>query len=88
MDDDGMSAEEILARAAENAMPRVAATIYAYGEKGNAIGLQRAADTLDALADDIIAGRAPVSDIKDAATYLRRVAKKKLAEAEKVLNRN
>lgn len=58
------------------------------GEKGDAIGLQRAADTLDALADDIIAGRAPVSDIKDAATYLRRVAKKKLAEAEKVLNRN
>lgn len=81
-------ANEILARAAENAMPRVAATIVAMTEKGNAVGLERAADTLDALADDIISGRRPATDIKDAATYLRSIAKKKRAEAEKVLNRN
>lgn len=62
---DGMSAEEILTRAAENAMPRVAATIMAMTEKGNAVGLERAADTLDALADDIIAGRAPVTGAND-----------------------
>lgn len=85
---DGLSAEEILERAAKNAMPRVAATIMAMSEKGNAVGLERAADTMDALADDIIEGRAPATDIKEAATYLRNVAKKKRAEAEKVLNRN
>lgn len=85
---DEMSADAILARAASGAMPRVEAVVMAMSEKGNAVGLERAADTLDALADDIIAGRAPVTDIKDAAMYLRNVARKKRAEAEKVLNRN
>ena len=47
-----------------------------------------AADTLRALADDIIAKRAPVSDIKEAADYLTRIATKKRAEAAKVLKRN
>ena len=83
-----MDADEIFQRAAKSAMPRVEAVIRAMSEKGNAIGLTRAADTLDALADDIIAGRAPVSDIKDAATYLRRIATKKFEEAAKVLNQN
>lgn len=85
---DGMSAEEILERAAKGAMPRVEAMVMAMTEKGNAVGLERAADTMDALADDIIAGRAPATDIKEAATYLRSIARKKRAEAEKVLNRN
>lgn len=85
---DGLTADEILERAAKSAMPRVQATVMAMTEKGNAVGLERAADTMDALADDIIAGRAPVTDIKEAATYLRSVAQKKRAEADKVLNRN
>lgn len=46
---DGLSAEEILERAAKNAMPRVAATIMAMSEKGNAVGLERAADTMTRL---------------------------------------
>lgn len=83
-----MDADEIMEHAANAAMPRMTAVVMAVCEKGNAIGLTRAADTLDALADDIIAGRAPVSDIKDAAAYLRRIANKKLAEAAKVLNQN
>lgn len=75
---DGKSADEILEVAAQNAMPRVSAVVMAYGEKGNAVSLERAADTMDALADDI----------KEAAAYLRSIARKKRAEAEKVLNRN
>ena len=82
------SADDILRLAAENALPNVSATMMAMCEKAAATSLDRAADTLDALADDIIAGRAPVTDIKDAATYLRSVAVKKRREADKVLHKN
>ena len=64
------------------------ATTMALCEQAMAKGLETAADTLRALADDIIAGRAPVSDIKEAADYLHRVAAKKRGEAAKVLKRH
>ena len=83
-----MNADEIFQRAAEQAMPRVSAVTQALCEQAMAKGLETAADTLRALADDIIAKRAPVTDIREAADYLTGIAKKKRAEAAKVLHRN
>lgn len=81
-----MSADDILKKASDAAMPKIMATQLALCEQSMAKGLELAADTLIALADDIIAGRAPVTDIKDAAGYLRRVADNKRAAASKVLH--
>ena len=83
-----MNADEIFQKAAEQAMPRVSAVTQALCEQAMAKGLETAADTLRALADDIIAKRAPITDIREAADYLTRIAKKKRAEAAKVLHRN
>lgn len=83
-----MDAEEIINKAIASALPNVTATQMALCEQAMAKGLETAADTLRALADDIIAGRAPVSDIKEAADYLHRVAANKRREAAKVLKRN
>ena len=81
-----MNSDEMLAKASEQALPRVTATTLALCEQAMAKGLEVAADTMDALADDIIAGRAPATDIIDAAVYLRGIAKKKRREAAKVLH--
>lgn len=83
-----MDANEIIDKAVESAMPTVTATTLALCEQAMAKGLETAADTLRALADDIIAGRAPVSDIREAADYLTRIATNKRREAAKVLKRN
>ena len=83
-----MNHEEIIDNAIASAMPTVTATTLALCEQAMAKGLETAADTLRALADDIIAKRAPVSDIKEAADYLTRIATKKRQEAAKVLKRN
>lgn len=83
-----MDAEEIFKKATEATMPRLNAVTRALCEQAMAKGLEAAADTMRALADDIITGRAPVSDITEAADYLARTAKQKRQEAAKVLNRN
>ena len=83
-----MDAEEILSKAVDAALPRVTVTSMALCEQAMAKGLEAAAVMLRALADDIIAGRAPVSDIYDAATVLEKSAADKRHEARKVLDRN
>ena len=83
-----MDAEDIIDKAIKSTLPTLCATQMALCEQAMAKGLETAADTLRALADDIIAKRAPVSDIKEAADYLTRIATKKRAEAAKVLKRN
>lgn len=83
-----MDAEDIFRKASEKALPSLTATTLALCEQAMAKGLEAAVDTMRALADDIISGRAPVTDIKDAADMLERSAKAKRAEASKVLNRN
>lgn len=83
-----MDADKIFEKAAERALPRMTAVTMALCEQAMAKGIETAADTLRALADDIIAGRAPVSDIRDAADYLTTIATKKRQEAAKVLKRN
>jgi hypothetical protein len=83
-----MNADDMFAKAAEQALPRMSAVTMALCEQAMAKGLETAADTLRALADDITAGRAPVSDIREAADYLTRIATKKRTEAAKVLKRN
>ena len=83
-----MDHDEIISKAIKTALPNFNATTMALCEQAMAKGLETAADTLRALADDIIAGRAPVTDIREAADYLTRIATKKRAEAAKVLKRN
>lgn len=83
-----MEADDIFRKAADAALPSVTATTLALCEQAMAKGIEAAVDTMRALAADIIAGRAPVTDIKDAADMLERTAKTKRAEAAKVLHRN
>ena len=83
-----MKADEMFEKAAEQALPRMTAVTMALCEQAMAKGIETAADTLRALANDVIAGRAPVSDIREAADYLTRIATKKRQEAAKVLKRN
>jgi hypothetical protein len=83
-----MDADEIIDRAVDDALPHTMALTMALCEKAMANGIEKCVDTMRALADDIIAGRAPVTDIREAADYLARVASDKRAEAAKVLNRN
>ena len=83
-----MDAEEIIDKAVEDALPATMALTMALCEQAMAKGIEKCVDTMRALADDIIAGRAPATDIREAADYLSRIATDKRAEASKVLNRN
>lgn len=83
-----MDAEQIMQQAIDSVMPSLTKTQWALCEQAMAKGIETAADTLVALADDIVAGRAPVSDIKEAADYLHGIATKKRVEAAKVLHPN
>lgn len=80
--------DDILEKASVAVMPSLMATQMALCEQSMAKGLELAADTLVALADDIIAKRAPVTDIKEAAAYLRSIADKKRTAASKILHKN
>jgi hypothetical protein len=83
-----MDADKIFEKAAGQSMPRLTAVTMALCEQAMAKGLETAAEVLAALAADIATGRAPVSDIKEAADHLNRIAAKKRYEADKVIKRN
>jgi hypothetical protein len=81
-----VDAEQIMQKAIDSVMPSLTKTQWALCEQAMAKGIETAADTLRALAGDIVAGRAPVSDIKEAADYLHRIAAEKRREAAKILH--
>lgn len=83
-----LDAEKIVEKAVSYALPSVTKITLALCEQAMAKGIDKCVDTMRALADDIISGRAPVSDLKEAADYLAKIADDKRREARKILHPN